>query len=95
MDQHYTIDSKTQVYWALVSITIFLFVFFQVGSLKDYEVVEEEFTASLGKQLLKEMYSLATSDPYGFLFMNLKDNTFFRSFKSQLSFREPYSSKIE
>ena len=39
---------------------------FKVRSLKDYEVVEEEFTASLGKKNLKAMYDLATSDQYGF-----------------------------
>ena len=49
---------------------------FGVRSLKDYEVVEEEFSMSLGRKNLKAMYDLATSDKFGFLFMNLKDNTF-------------------
>ena len=57
---------------------------FAVRSLKDWEVVKEEFTASIDPKLLQEMYDLATSDPYGFLFINLKDNRFFRSFKSEL-----------
>ena len=30
------------------------------------------------------MYDLATPDPYGFLFIDLKNNRFFRSFKSEL-----------
>ena len=57
---------------------------FSVRSLKDWSVILEEFTAAIPPKTLQAMYDLATSDPYGFLFMNLKDNTFFRSFKSQL-----------
>ena len=61
---------------------------FAVRSLKDWEVIMEEFTASIPPKTLQSMYDLATSDPYGFLFMNLKANTFFRSFKSQLRVKE-------
>ena len=57
---------------------------FAVRSLKDWEVILEEFTASIPPKTLQAMYNLATSDKFGFLFMNLKANTFFRSFKSQL-----------
>ena len=57
---------------------------FAVRSLKDWEVIMEEFTAAIPPKTLQKMYGIATSDPYGFLFFNLKDNTFFRSFKSQL-----------
>ena len=49
---------------------------FAVRSLKDYEVVEEELSMSLGRTNLRAMYDLATSDIVGFLFMNLKSNTF-------------------
>ena len=57
---------------------------FAVRPLKDWEVIKEEFTAAIDPKVLEEMYQLATSDPYGFLFINLKDNRFFRSFKSEL-----------
>ena len=52
--------------------------------MKDWEVIKEEFTASVDPKVLQEMYDIATSDPYGFLFFNLKGNRFFRSFKSEL-----------
>ena len=54
---------------------------FRVRSLKDWEVIKEEFTAAIDPKVLEEMYQLATSDPCGYLFINLKDNRFFRSFK--------------
>ena len=57
---------------------------FAVRSVKGWEVIKEEFTAAIDPKVLEEMYQLATSDPYGFLFRNLKDNRFFRSFKSEL-----------
>ena len=57
---------------------------FAVRPLKDWEVIKEEFTAAIDPKVLEDMYQLATSDPYGFLFINLKDNRFFRSFKSEL-----------
>ena len=57
---------------------------FAVRSLKDWEVVQQEFTAAIDPKVLQQMYDLATSDPYGFLFINLKDNRFFRSFKSEM-----------
>ena len=40
---------------------------FAVRPLKDWEVILEEFTASISKQTLQAMYDLATSDPYVFL----------------------------
>ena len=57
---------------------------FAVRSVKDWKVIKEEFTAAIDPKALQQMYDLATSDPYGFLFINLKDNRFFRSFKSEL-----------
>ena len=57
---------------------------FAVRSLKDWEVIKEEFTAAIDPNVLQAMYDLATSDPYGFLCANLKDGTWFRSFKSEL-----------
>ena len=57
---------------------------FGLRSMKDWEVILEEFTASIPKRTLQAIYDLATSDSYGFLFMNLKDGTFFRNFKSRI-----------
>ena len=57
---------------------------FAVRSLKDWEVIMEEYTAAIGPKVLQQMYDLATTDPYGFLFMDLKSNKFYRSFKSEL-----------
>ena len=57
---------------------------FRVRSLKDWEVIKEEFTAAIDPKMLEEMYQLATSDNYGFLFLSLKDGRYFRSFKSEL-----------
>ena len=57
---------------------------FAVRSLKDWEVIKEEFSASVDPKVLQQMYNIATDDDYGFLFFNLKDNRFFRSFKSEL-----------
>ena len=57
---------------------------FAVRSLKDWEVIKEEFTAARDPKTLQQMYDLATPDPYGFLFIDLKNNRFFRSFKSEL-----------
>ena len=57
---------------------------FRVRSLKVWEVIKEEFTAAIEPKVLEQMYQIATSDQYGFLFINLKDNRFFRSFKSEL-----------
>mgnify|MGYP003317677487 CR=1 FL=1 len=57
---------------------------FQVRPLKDWEVIKEEFIAAIEPKVLEEMYQLAISDPYGFLFLNLKGGRYFRSFKSEL-----------
>ena len=57
---------------------------FAVRSLKDWEVIMEEYTAAIDPKVLQQMYDLATTDPYGFLFMDLKNNKFYRSFKSEL-----------
>ena len=35
---------------------------FRVRSLKDWEVIKEEFTAAIDPKVLEEMYQLATSD---------------------------------
>ena len=61
---------------------------YAVRSFKGWEVIMEEISAASPPNTLQSMYDLATSDPYGFLFMNLKANTFFRSFKSQLRVKE-------
>ena len=57
---------------------------FAVRSLKDFQVIKEEYTAAIGPKALQEMYDIATSDTYGFLFANLKAGTWFRSFKPEL-----------
>ena len=58
---------------------------FAVRSMKDWEVIKEEFTAAIDPKVLQKMYDIATtSDPYGFLFIDLKHNKFYRSFKSEL-----------
>ena len=55
-----------------------------VRSLKDWIVILEEFTAAIDPKVLQQMYDLATSDLYGFLFIHLKNNCFFRPFKSEM-----------
>ena len=57
---------------------------FAVRSMKDWEVIKEEFTAAIPPDVLQNMYDIATPDPYGFLFIDLKNNKFYRSFKSEL-----------
>ena len=44
----------------------------------------EEFTAAIDPEVLQEMYNIAASDPNGFLFMDMKNNKFYRCFKSEL-----------
>ena len=56
----------------------------QSDRLEDWEVIMEEFTAAIDPKVLQEMYNRATSDPCGFLFMDMKNNKFDRSFKSEL-----------
>ena len=41
---------------------------FAIRSMKDWEVIKEEFTASVDPKVLQEMYNIATSDEYGFYF---------------------------
>ena len=57
---------------------------FAVRSMKDWLVILEEFTAAIDPKVLQKMYDIATSDPYGFLFIDLKNNKFYRPFKSEL-----------
>ena len=57
---------------------------FAVRSMKDWEVIKEEFSASVDPKWLQTMYNLATSDPYGFLFFDFKNKIVYRSFKSEL-----------
>ena len=57
---------------------------FAVRRLKDWLVILEEFTAAVDAKVLQKMYDIATPDPYGFLFIDLKNNNFYRSFKSEL-----------
>ena len=40
---------------------------FAVRNLKDFEVLKEEYTASIEPKVLQELYDLAASDPYGLL----------------------------
>ena len=49
---------------------------FQCRSKRDWEVVLAEFAASIDPQSLQEMYDIATSDEYGFLFLNLQQHRF-------------------
>ena len=35
-------------------------------------------------KVLQQMYDIATGDPYGSLFMDMKNNKFYRSFTSEL-----------
>ena len=55
-----------------------------VRSKADWIVILEELIAATNPKALQDMYDIATSDPYGFLFANLKAGTWFRSFKSEL-----------
>ena len=57
---------------------------FRVRSRRDWEVILEEYTAAIDPKTLNAMYNLATSDPYGFLFMNLQDNTFSAVLKTRI-----------
>ena len=57
---------------------------FAVRSMKDWEVIKEEFTAAIDPKILQKMYDIATSDEFGFLFFDFKNNKFYRSFKSEL-----------
>ena len=43
---------------------------FAVRSMKDWEVIKEEFTASIDPKILQKMYEIATSDEFGFLFFD-------------------------
>ena len=52
--------------------------------MKDWDVIKEEFTASIDPKVLQQMYDMVTSQPYQFLFMDLKNNKFYRSFQSEL-----------
>ena len=60
---------------------------FRVRSKRDWEVILEEYTSTIDPKILQEMYEIATSDEYGFLFLNLQQNRFFRSFRSELKFQ--------
>ena len=44
---------------------------FAVRSLKDWEVIMEEFTAAIKPKSLQAMYELATSDNIGFFFLSI------------------------
>ena len=57
---------------------------FAVRSARGWEAVKEESDNSVDPKVLQEMYDVATSDPYGFLFINLQQHRYFRSFKSEL-----------
>ena len=49
----------------------------RVRPLKDWEVIKEELTVAIYPKVLEQLCQLATSDPYGFLFINLKDGMHF------------------
>ena len=57
---------------------------FKVRCKKDWEVVTDEFSNVVDPKTLEEMYKIATDEPYVFLFINMKDNRFFKSFKAEL-----------
>ena len=44
---------------------------FAVRSLKDWEVIMEEFTAAIDPKVFQQMYGLAMPGPYGILIINL------------------------
>jgi len=43
---------------------------FAVRSMKDWEVILEEFSAAIDPKILQKMYDIATSDEFGFLFFD-------------------------
>ena len=57
---------------------------FAVRSMKDWEVIKEEFTAAVRPEVLQQMYDIAVPDKFGFLFMDMKNNKYYRSFKTEL-----------
>ena len=57
---------------------------FKVRCRKGWEVLSEEWSNVVDPKTLEEMYRISTDEPYGFLFINMKDNRFFKSFKSEL-----------
>ena len=49
---------------------------FAVRSMKDWEVIKEEFTAAVDPKILQQMYDMVTQEPYAFLFIDLKTINF-------------------
>ena len=45
---------------------------FAVRSMKDWDVIKEEFTAAIDPKILQQMYDMVTQEPYAFLFIDLK-----------------------
>ena len=57
---------------------------FRCRSARDWDAIKEENSGAIDPHILQEMYELAISDPYGFLFINSQQGRYFRSFKSEL-----------
>ena len=84
MDFNYPQHPKASMHRPCLPSTSNFNGYFKVRCLKDWLVVLEEFTAAVDPKVLQKMYDIATSDEYGFLFIDLKNNKFYRSFKSEL-----------
>ena len=57
---------------------------FAVRSMKDWEVIKEEFTATIDPKILQQMYDMVTQEPYAFSFIDLGNVKIYRSFKGEL-----------
>ena len=61
---------------------------FRLRNYNDLAAVVEELSALADKKTIKALYERATSQPYGFLYINLQakslETTFYRNFEASL-----------
>jgi len=63
---------------------------FRLRNIKDLDAFSEEVSAVADKKTLLEIYNMATSDPYSFLYVKLnsksKNDVFFIRFDKKITF---------
>ena len=71
-DKHNPINPKMRAIDSACRLQFTALAQFAVRSMKDWEVIKEEFTAAVRPEVLQQMYDIAVSDKFGFLFMDMK-----------------------
>ena len=92
--RHYGISSissvqRYRVLSPIIRVNATALIVFRLRNTKEYEANCEENSATVSRERFKEIYNLATSEPYSFLYIDATaktaDKMFFRRFEEPIA----------